>query len=95
MISRIVNKYANEKLDNLVESLRATTVLSDSFKERLLLLIEFIGTTGGSEYEEGKEQIDNLKNEMESLSIFSPEFIKNIHYKLAYGLAIEISKRKK
>jgi hypothetical protein len=92
MIARVVNKYQNESLDNLVESLDSTAVVSESFKSRILTVIEFVGTIGGREPEVAKDQIASLKEDMSRLLLFSENFIAFINLRLLNGLKLEVSK---
>ncbi len=86
--------YQNESLDNLVKSLDSTAVISESFKNRILSVVEFVGTSGGKQPEVAERQIIDLKEDMDRLLLFSEKFISFVNLRLINGLKLECDKKK-
>jgi len=85
--------YGNEELDKLLSMMDATSVLSDTFKQKIVSLCGWILTNHENYIEDIKKEINSLKNEMKWLNIFSEFFIDEINYLLSRGLEFEIIKK--
>jgi hypothetical protein len=92
-MTRIVNRWQNEELDALETSLGYTSVISTEFKQKVLSYIQWVGSNGINYQEEVIESIEELRTDMERVSIFSDKFINDVCLKLKFGLSREIDKK--
>lgn len=92
---KVKNRWQNESLDVLQDSMDYTNVLSTEFKQRILSYVHWIGTNAINYQDDVIDSINELVTDMKRVSIFSDEFISFIGTNLKLGLKNEIAKLNK
>lgn len=80
----------NEDIDKLLYMMDVTSVLSDTFKQKIVSLCGWILTNNENYIEDIKKEIESLKTEMKWLNIFSDHFTDEINNLLMKGLEFQI-----
>jgi hypothetical protein len=81
----------NEEADRLLSMLESNSVLSESFKSKIINIVMVIITFSDDKEDWIKEEIRKLKEEMSWLTIFSEKFIHQINGELLLSLYRQVT----
>jgi hypothetical protein len=90
----MISTRGNQDIDHLLYFLDVTSVLSDDYKTKIRNICFWILTNHESHVEGIKDAINQLKEDMTYVEIFSQKFMDIVSYDLKKGLEYEISKTK-